>query len=270
MGTDSIVKKVGKLPGKTVAVFAGVHGNEKVGILTLDKFIKELEIESGIAYFVYANPPAIEKNVRMVDKNLNRLFFRENTGDTYEDKRAVELMDILDECEALLDLHSYNSESGDQFAITEENGYDLVSKMDFPIVASGFSNLGGGTDGYMHKKGKIGICIECGTTNKHESFLGLAENSIYQFLQYFGCIEKRVEYSNVSQRHLRVKEIISKKNDNFRFSKEFRTFDLLPAGEPFMFDGDVQRTALNNECILFPQPKTKVGDDAGIIGEFID
>ncbi len=270
MESQSIIKKVGQLPGKTVAIFAGIHGNEKAGIVTLDKLTKDLEIKSGTVYFVYANPPAIEKNVRMIDKNLNRLFSRENSGDNYEDKRASELMDILDECEALLDIHSYNSETGDQFAITEENGYDLISKMDFPIVASGFSRLGAGTDGYMHSRGKIGVCIECGTTNRYDFFAKLAEQSIYQFLQYFDCIDKKVEYSNTKQRHLQVKELIPKKHDNFRFSKEFKDFDSLPVGEPFMFDGEEQRIALPNECILFPRPNTKIGDDACILGEFID
>ncbi len=266
--SQSIIKKVGKLPGKTVAVFAGVHGNEKVGFLTLDKIISEIEITAGAIYFAYANPPAIEQHIRAVDKNLNRLFSRETRGDTYEDKRAHELMDIMDECEAVLDLHSYNSEFGEAFAITESSGYELVAKMNFPIVASGFSGLGNGTDGYMYKRGKIGICLECGTTNRYESFLDLAELSVYQFLQYFGCVETTIPYSQVEQKYLDVKEVIYKRTEGFKFSKKFKDFEGLPTGEPFLFDGDVSRTAEEGECIIFPRPDVAIGGEAGIIGKF--
>jgi len=37
---QSIFKKVGVRPGKTVAIFAGVHGNEKAGIMALEHLIK--------------------------------------------------------------------------------------------------------------------------------------------------------------------------------------------------------------------------------------
>jgi succinylglutamate desuccinylase len=270
MYPNSIIKKVGKNPGKTVGVFTGIHGNEKVGVLTLDKIIKEIEIESGVVYFVYANPPAIEQNIRVVNKNMNRLFSRSNTGDTYEDARVQELMDIMDECDALLDIHSYNSSIGDQFAITEENGFDLVSMMDFPIVASGFSNLGNGTDRYMYAQNKIGICIECGTSNRYELFLDLAEKSVYQFLQYFGIIKSKVEYSKVPQRKMKVKEVIYKTTEDFKYTADFKDFDALPEDKPFVIDGVNSRTAEVGECIIFPRPGTEIGGEAGIIGKFIN
>lgn len=265
---NSIVKKVGALPGKTIAVFAGIHGNEKVGILTLDKIIQNIEIKSGTVYFVYANPPAIEKNTRTVNKNLNRLFSRNNKGNTYEDSRAKKLMDILDECEALLDIHSYNSPLGDQFAISEPNGYKILQKMDFPIIARGFSELGNGTDGYMNQNGKIGICIECGTSNRYEKFLDLAKKSVYQFLQYFECIDKKVEYSDVKQRFFKVKRMIHKKTESFKFVKNFKDFEKLPVDEVFALDGTASHVASDNEYIIFPRPDVAVGDEVCIIGSF--
>ncbi len=268
MYPKSIIKKVGKLPGKTVAVFAGVHGNEKVGVLALRKIIKKVAVTSGTVYFVFANPPAISKNKRLVNKNLNRLFSRSIRGSEPEVKRARELMDILDKCEALLDIHSYNSKTGSQFAITEKRGFKVIQKMNFPIVASGFSKLGDGGDGYMEKHRKIGICIECGTTNKCKKFLPLAENSVYQFLYYFGCIEKKVEYSSVKQQYLSVKKMIYKKTDEFKFVKSFKDFERLPAKKVFATDGKTKHTAIKNECILFPRPDVKIGGEAGIIGEF--
>lgn len=269
MYPGSIIKKKGKLPGKTVAVFAGVHGNEKVGILTLQKIIKDIKVTAGTVYFVFANPPAIVKSKRIFNKNLNRLFNRDVNGNDPENRRANELMDLLDTCDALLDIHSYNSKTGDQFAISEKRGFPVLRKMDFPIIGAGFSKLGHGTDGYMEKQGKVGICIECGTTNRYKKFLKLAEDSVYQFLYYFGCIENKVEYSSREQSYIRVKRMVYKKTSKFKFIKEFKDFEKLPTNRVFAFDGDVRLKASKNECILFPRPNVKVGEEVCIIGEFV-
>jgi succinylglutamate desuccinylase len=267
MYPGSIIKKTGQKSGKTLAVFAGIHGNEKVGVLTLKKLIDEIEIISGTVYFVYANPPAIKKGVRQVNANLNRLFRRNISGKSYEYERARELMKILDTCDALLDLHSYNSKTGNQFAISEKRGFKILKKMDFPIIVSGFSTLGSGTDGYMEKRGKIGICVECGTSNRYRKFMPLAEKTVYQFLQYFGSIDRKVAHSSSSQTFIRVKRMILKKSNKFRFVKNFKDFERLKQGSPFAYDGETAYKAAKNECILFPRPKGKIGSEACIIAE---
>ena len=270
MYPNSIIKKKGKLPGKTVAVFAGVHGNEKVGILTLRKVIDQIDISSGLVYFVFANPLAIEKNKRVVNKNLNRLFSRDIQGETFEHKRAHELMDLLDTCDALLDIHSYNSETGEQFAISEKRGLKVLHKMNFPLVAMGFSSLGYGTDGYMERQKKVGICIECGTTKNYKEFLKLTEDSIYQFLQYFKCIDTKIQYSNVKQKYVKANRIVYKKSNSFEFLKAFKDFERLPKNRKFAVDGNTNLISAGNECIIFPRMKAKAGEEVCIIGEFTE
>lgn len=71
---DGVLKKEGALPGKTVAVFGGVHGNEGAGIHAVRNAHKTLEIKRGVVYFVEANPLAIQNNVRAINKNLNVAF----------------------------------------------------------------------------------------------------------------------------------------------------------------------------------------------------
>ncbi len=269
MNSKSIIKRVGPDTGKTVAILAGVHGNEKVGILTLYKLIKEIKIDRGVVYFIYANPPAIKKNVRLVKKNLNRLFYVGNKGRAYEDRRAREIMKILDTCDAALDIHSYNSPTGDQFAISERKGHRVLKNMDFPVIVSGFSKLGNGTDDYMSRNEKIGICIECGNTNRAKKFVGLAEKSVYQFLQYFGCIENKASHNRVRQRFLEAEKIIYKKTEDFRFVKKFKDFESLPAGKIFATDGKNSHIASPEEFIIFPRDKVKVGGEVFIIARNI-
>lgn len=270
---NSVIQKTGALPGKVVAIFAGVHGNEKVGIYALEKLEREIVVKSGRVFLVYANPPAMEVNQRSVKKNLNRLFsdIKTESNDTsYEDIRAQELMHVLDECDAVLDIHSYNSVDGEQFAFCEPNGYDVIKKMDFPIIVSRNKpdpNMPSTTVmGYMNKKGKIGICIECGTSNRAEAFTDIALKSTYQFLQYFGNIDAIVPEDHVVQQFIKNDRMLYKKNEVFRFVKEFKDFESLPENEPFAFDGEEAYIAGKNECIIFPRPDVPVGGEVCLIG----
>lgn len=269
MFPESIIKKSGQKEGKTLAVFAGIHGNEKAGVRALNNIIPNIEIDSGTVYFVYANPPAIERDLRYVNKNLNRLFSRDMAGKEYEIKRACELMDILDTCDALLDLHSYNSPEGDPFAITESNGYDFVSRINVPLVASGFGELGYGSDDYMFRNGKVGVCVECGTSNNYEKFTPFAEHVTKQFLSYFGVIDDRIAYDTHEQKYFRVKKLHKKQTDGFRFTEQFHDFELLPTNRPFIIDGNTEITASINEAIMFPRADVPVGEEVCIVGEFL-
>jgi len=269
----SIIKRTGILQGKTVAIFAGIHGNEKVGMYALERLKRELKVISGTVYLVYANPPAIEADKRFVQKNINRLFSQnsmEKKDDVYEDVRARELMKLLDSCDAVLDIHSYNSDTGGQFAFCEPNGYDIIQKMDFPIIVSRNKpdpQLPSTTVmGYMNKTG-VGICIECGTSNRAEQFVDLAVKSSYQFLQYFGNIDIIIPYDNVARQFIKNDRMLYKKNDAFRFVKDFKDFEPLPTNEPFAFDGDEPLIAGENECIFFPRPNVPVGGEVCLIGK---
>ncbi|MES2216393.1 MAG: succinylglutamate desuccinylase/aspartoacylase family protein [Patescibacteria group bacterium] len=268
---NSIIKKTGSQPGKTVAIFAGVHGNEKVGVKVLERLEKELRVTAGNVFLVYANPPAIEANKRALDKNLNRLFSeKQNDENTYEDQRAKELMEILDQCDAVLDIHSYNSPDGKQFSFCEPNGYEIIKLMDFPIIVSRHNPdpkmYSTTVMGYMNKKGGVGICLECGTSNKPDDFFDLALKSSYQFLYYFGNIDQIVPFDTVKQQVIKNDRMLYKKNDNFRFVKDFKDFEPLPVGQPFAFDGDEPLSANPDECIIFPRPNVPVGGEVCLIG----
>lgn len=269
MKENSIFKKEGLLPGKTVAIFAGIHGNETVGLKALDVLQKELTVKAGVVYLVYGNPPAIDANKRFIEKNLNRLFTSENIGTIYEDVRARELMKILDSCDALLDLHSYNSNEGEAFAICEKNAYDLVGGMDLTIVMDASKIHGNSGIGYINSRGKIGLTLECGTTNMAETFLPMALKSAYQFLRYFGCVDREVENTPVKKKFIQAEKVIYKQNEEFAFVKEFKDFEKLLSDELFAFDGKTPIFAGKNDLIVFPRPNVPVGGEVCIIAREI-
>lgn len=264
----NIILKKGKKPGKTVAIFSGVHGNEKAGVEAIKKVIKKIEIISGKVYFVFANPHAINKNVRYVEKNLNRCFLKNNKGKTLEDKIAVNLMKILDESDLLLDLHASNTPQSTPFIICEKNGYDIAEKLDFEIISSGWDKFEpGATDGYMLNSGKIGICLECGFADDMDKGIKIAEKSIFQFLKHTKSINGVIGYTKRKRKFINVIKMKKKKTEDFAFTKKFSDFEILKEGEVFAYDGALEYKAGKNECIIFPNLNKKVGEEFFLIGK---
>ncbi len=265
--SKKIFIKKGKKQGKTIAIFGGIHGNERVGVEIIEGLCEKLEIDAGVVYLAYGSIEAIEKNVRCGKKNLNRCFVRGGKINSYEDERAQELMDVLDECDALLDLHSFTNPKGQPFAICEENGFDIVKQFDVPVISSGWSKLdAGATDAYMYNQGKVGICLECGPHHKLEASLERANMSVDIFLQHFGCIDKEVISDKKKKRHIRVQNTIVRETEDFLFDRDYKNFDLLVEGQIFATDSEKKYVAGKGECIILPTPNELIGGEICLIG----
>jgi succinylglutamate desuccinylase len=266
---NSITKISSSIAGKTVVIMAGVHGNEKVGIQAFDILEKELKISSGTVYLIHANTIALEKGVRFVESNMNRCFSSENKGVTEEEKRAKEIMAILDTADVLLDIHAFNDVEGEAFVITNDRSLAMARILNVPIVSTGWDSIhAGSSDGYMNIKGKIGICIECGPIAKADMFVPLALDSVYRILAECGLISYIYEKPR-QQKHVVVSHSIRKMTDTFSFTRQFKNFEKIPTGFVFAKDGEYTYTAENDECIIFLRPHAVIGGDAAIIGKFI-
>lgn len=262
--TPKVTKIDSGKPGKTVAIFGGVHGNEKAGILTVDFLIKNLKIKRGVVYLVHANPRAIKQNIRFSEKNLNRCFVKREKSEFYEEFLADELMMILDGCDALLDLHAYRDDSDRDitFAFTADNGLELASKMHISKVITNIDDFEkGGSDGYMYNNGKIGICVELGSLRHTEKFKDLGIKTSYQFLQYFDLIDEQVPFDSVPQDIMEMHYMHKKQTEDFKFTKEYLSFDKISAGEIIAHDKD-QITMDVDGYIIFPSTKDPIGVEA--------
>ena len=265
--TSEIIKKTASLPGPTVAIFAGVHGNERVGVLALQELIPKLKLTKGTLYLAFANVPAIEQNVRLVNKNLNRCLFAGNDGTTYEDQRARELMAVLDHCDALLDLHAFNDKEGEPFIICEDNSLEIATKLDPPLISTNWSEAEpGGTDTYMYKTNKVGICLECGPLSKAEEFKPLAIKSVYQFLKFYGLINSDVEYSTTLKRIIKASEAVMRRSEDFKLDPNLKSFQKLRAGQVIGSQDGKEFVAKDGDYIIFPRPQAQIGAEAFIIG----
>ena len=264
-----IVTKTGTKPGKTLAVFAGVHGNERVGVEVVEKLLSTIAVERGTVHFVFANTRAIQKNLRYIERNLNRCFSRDNVGTTYEDQVARVLMDLLDETDALLDVHASNTPDATPFVIYEDISEDCVRKLPFSLVSTGWVDVEpGATDEYMYRQGKPGICIECGYINASGDFHSIAEASILTFLAFYGAIDRELP-ADRSQKRVHVHTALIKEDDSFEYYRQYSDFEVLPKGTCYARDIKKEYCVSEDTVIIFATQK-KVGDEVGILGRWVD
>lgn len=225
---SKVILKDSKIKGPTVAIFAGVHGDEISGVKALDELIPKLEIKSGKVYFIYANLEAIKQDKRFVEYNLNRCFLdkqKKEMKNTLEGKTARQLMLVLKKCDYLLDLHS-SPDQNDPFLLCEKNCLDFVSCFHVPRVVMGTSiTHPGATDGYLVNNGKIGFCLESGPLKLKKS-VEIAKFSVINFLRKLKVIDGKEKLFKKKKFYF-AKPFYKIKHDSIKLVKKFRDFKKL-------------------------------------------
>ncbi len=174
-------------PGPSLAIMACVHGNEKVGLLAMKEIGDTIKIESGTLYLIIANPLAVAQDKRYIKVDMNRSFFLKPENDSIEGKRASFIANLLMKVDALMDIHAFNDKTGEPFIISDKRSLPLAREIDVEIISGGWDEIhSGSSDNFMHKQGKIAVCLECGPINQASAYKDLATDSIHRFLKYFG------------------------------------------------------------------------------------
>jgi len=262
-----VIEKIGKKPGKTIVILAGVHGDEVCGVKAFDELIPKLEIEKGKVIFIYANLEAQKKNKRFVEANLNRCFFDkqpESIRDTLEGRTAREIMPYLNEADILLDLHSSRSSSNLCYLICEEDCLNLALALPPKKIITGIHKTHkGGTDGYMSSKGKPGICIECGLHKSKES-LEMAKTTILNLLKKAGNISAAHEtYDN--KEIFETAYLYRNKNGAFELARKFKDFEEASERTLVGFDGNEKVFIKKGDVMMFPDDPEKIGQECFMI-----
>ena len=268
---EGVTTKIGKGPGPVVAIFGGVHGNEKVGVEVVRTLAEKLVLTAGTVHLVEANPKAIQQNVRAIKKNLNRCFVRKEDSAESEDIRAQELMDLLDTADVLIDIHASNTPGSTPFIICEAEAMELAHLLNFELISSGWDAIEpGAADGYMHRQNKPALCLECGYAEDVEINYALAENSILRVLSHLKMLEAPVVLSlNVVQKHLEVYKAVIRENEKFALTRSFKDFEILSEGEDIAVDGERVYKAKEGDCIIFARPNAPIGGEAFILGRYL-
>ena len=111
-------------------IIGGLHGNEPLGI-NLVQAIQALKIPNIQA--VYGNPEAVQKNVRFLNQDLNRVFPGKTDVDI-EEKRAFELMQICQDYDFVLDFHNTYCPENDCGFVGEEKYLESIQLASFLVL----------------------------------------------------------------------------------------------------------------------------------------
>ncbi|MBN1779373.1 MAG: succinylglutamate desuccinylase/aspartoacylase family protein [Candidatus Buchananbacteria bacterium] len=269
--TKDFIELKGKQAGPTSVILVGVHGDEKCGLLAIKKILPRLKIEEGLVLIGVGNPLAAQRNKRYIQADLNRMFkpaksILASDKKSYEYKRAQVLKRYLKQADFLLDLHSSASRKSKPFIICQANARKIIQYLPVGLVVSGFDQKEpGGTDYYMNKIGKVGICVECGYTKDKKSTL-LAEKSILNFLKAAGNIENNLTAGN-KKIYFKIFQLYRNKTDNFVLKKQFADFEKINAGQIIGVDGSRQIKAKKSGLILFAHNRSQAGREAFLLLE---
>lgn len=270
---EEVITLTGSQKGPVSVVMAGVHGNEPCGLNAFRLLLPTLEVEAGTVYFVIGNPNAIAKNVRFTEFNLNRAFkqdaaLTDEERNSYEYRRAQFLKLYLDEASALLDIHSSFTPESFPFVICEENGFGIARHLPVGLVISGFDRTNpGGTDEYMNRTGKIGICIECGHHSDPKAS-SVAMQAILSFLRSRKHIPGTANEMRAPQRRILI-EKLHHSSGELKLAMNWSDFEAIPRLAVICEDNSKEIQAEEDCIILFARNCEQAGKEAFYLGREI-
>lgn len=259
--------------GKNLLVFGAVHGNEKCGTKAIKKIISEIEngeilLQSGTVTFVpVANPKAYDEHVRYIDKNLNRIFFKDYECHSYEASIVGDLIKLIDECDYFLDLHSYSYGKGPfMFQDNETPETDeFAASFNISPILTGWKALHGedgprtSTD-YALTAGKAGVTIECGQHDDPDA-VPVAYNAIKDALSFLCITEKSEEQDKEKGHKVRLMSQVIKVEEGDMI-KDWQNMDPITEGELIAITASGQEIiAPHNGYIIMPHHTQKIGEE---------
>lgn len=270
-------------PGPVFLVLGAIHGNEKCGSHAIARAV--MEIRSGIfrikagklVCVPICNPAAYQRNQRYVETNLNRVIKRHKSPFRYEDKLANAVVALIDQCDVMLDLHSYSSGKRPFLFLdndTKEQA-DFARALNIPYWVTGWNDLyqdqpvlwSGDTTTYaLSKPGRMGLLVECGLHEDPQSAV-VAYNSLRAALAYYKLTDPydmpRAEPPTVT----RMKAMVVKKKEGL-FLKDWQHLDPVTKGMPILRydDGEIYFSPIDG-VIMLPAKRTPVGEEWVYFGE---
>ncbi len=264
-----VICKSGKKSGKTIVLLASIHGNEKCGVIAFNKILKNIKIESGKVYFIYANLKAIRQNKRFIEKNLNRCFFIRQSKEiklSFEGKTAREIIPYLNSADLMLDLHASPTKDAKPFVICDKKQIKYAYIFNSKIITYNWDPFEpGSTDYYMNQRDKSAFCFECGYAKNNESSK-VAEKTIRNFLIFTKNIKGKL-YTRKNQRILKITSIFINRKSSFKKRKYYKDFKKLNKKTLIGYEGKIPIFIKKNEIIFFLKNKKELNEECFLIAK---
>lgn len=282
----------GSLPGPTLIILGGIHGNEPAGVLAADRVRLRMQERSaalrGEVLLLRGNTRALEQRVRYINVDLNRQWTAENVRTPELERGTPEVSELLEQSDLLtvirevvnrargeiyfVDLHT-TSAHGQPFATVGDTLRNRHFALTFPltIVLGLEEQIDGTLLEYVNNLGAITMGVEAGqheamtSVDHHEAVIWNATASTGNFrredlpeLDQSRSLLKQAsggtKVVEVRHRHAIVPE------DRFKMEPGFRNFQTVRRGQVLARDRAGEIKAFETGLILMPLYQA-LGDD---------
>ena len=253
----------GAEPGPILVFFGGIHGNEPSGVQALEHVFKTLNKKSvavkGSVYGILGNMPAILQKRRYVQKDLNRMWLKEEierienakeADRTFEEKELHELLALINNLFDtyhhpfyFIDFHTTSSKTLPFITINDAMiNRKFARQFPVPIILGLEEYLDGPLLSYINTLGYVSLGFESGQHSSETARI----NSIAFFwlaLVYSGAIQKEEVRSFDTYYAELVTSAANNKNfyeiteryaiapeDTFKMAPAFHSFEPVPKG----------------------------------------
>lgn len=196
----------GKKTGATVVFFAGIHGNEFAGVKALNTILSKIKAHdiSGEIIGVYGNIKALKENKRYIDKDLNRVWTKQQLYNLNNEKtpknEVLEQKELFHFIEGLLasteqpiyfiDLHTTSSKTLPFITINDAMiNRKFSACFNVPVVLGIEEYLEGPLLSYLNTLGYVSLGFESGQHTDPQAIKN-AEAFIFMALKHTGLLNK--------------------------------------------------------------------------------
>ena len=282
----------GSLPGPTLIILGGIHGNEPAGVLAAERVWPRMQrrraVLCGEVVLLRGNTRALEQRVRYINADLNRQWTAENVRTAELEQGTPEVSEFLEQRELLtvireainrargeiyfVDLHT-TSADGRPFATVGDTLRNRRFALNFPltIVLGLEEQIDGTLLEYVNNLGAITMGVEAGqhesmtSVDNHEAVIWIATAATGNFrredlpeLDQSRSVLKRAsggaKVVEVRHRQAIVPE------DHFRMEPGFKNFQTVRRGRVLARDRAGEIKASETGLVLMPLYQA-LGDD---------
>ncbi len=280
------------IPGPTLLVLAGIHGNEPAGVVAAQRVLARLqEAEVPVRGRIVAlggNLPALQSGVRFVARDLNRHWLPESIGrlrlqapadDSEEDRQQRELIQeferVLQSARGpvvFVDLHTSSADGPPFLCLADTiDNRRLGLATGVPIILGIEETIDGASLEFFSQRGVANFAAE-GGRHQHPDTAGNHEALLWILLDHLGIVPPgtidlsphRAQIARVTQGVPGVVEIVHRHaitaEDRFVMQPGFVNFQAVRRGQVLAQDRSGPVLAPSNCRVLLPLYQA-LGDD---------
>ena len=264
----------------TIIFIAGVHGNEKSGVIALQRFfqdIKKLKIKiEGTVIGLIGNLNALKQNKRYITADMNRLWKTKTPNSkkkNSEENEIIIVKRLMDKIISLkkkkniciIDLHNTSSAHGVFTIVNNNTEKKLASSLAIPVINKLLTKIKGSLAEYYHSKGLTSIVFEGGAIgdpaaiNNHEAGIWKILEAKKMIQSEFvpnkirSNMNKMKDFSSQINGHYIVKYIHKiKSNDEFLMNPNMQNFEKVKKMDIIGHDKNGPIAAPCNGYLLMP------------------